>query len=224
MALGNVVSSARSYADALSRASAFSQHPLVTDASPADLKVPLCVDLDGTYLNTDLVWESLKDLSRRRPWIVALYWYWLLQGRPRLKHELAVRARLNLGALPFHTTFHGFLRAEKQRGRQLILATASDAIVAQQVVGHAGIFNGFVASDGRCNLRGAAKAALLTERYGRKGFDYAGNSRMDLPVWSAARQAIVVNASPKTLHQARQLATVAHVFPPEPGNPSRAPW
>src|SRR5690606_17703338 len=37
-----------------------------------------------------------------------------------------------------------------------------------------------------------SRAELLVERYGRPGFDYAGNDRDDLPVFDAARQAIVV--------------------------------
>ena len=39
------------------------------------------------------------------------------------------------------------------------------------------------------------KAEALVERFGERGFDYAGNSVADLPVWEHARRAIVVNAS-----------------------------
>ena len=44
--------------------------------------------------------------------------------------------------------------------------------------------------------RGAAKLKRLTELYGEKGFDYAGNSSVDIPVWRGAAEAIVVNARP----------------------------
>ncbi len=197
--------------------------PTVTDTARA-AAVPLAVDLDGTFINTDMLWESLKDVSRRQPWNILLYPYWLARGRPCLKRELATRATLNLANLPFHMAFHNFLHAEKARGRKLILATASDATVAQQVVDEAGLFSGFVASDGRRNLRGETKAALLTERYGLKGFDYAGNSAVDLPVWAAARYAIVVNGPPLLIKQVQAVAEISRVFPPEPDNPSRAPW
>jgi 4-hydroxybenzoate polyprenyltransferase len=45
------------------------------------------------------------------------------------------------------------------------------------------------------------KAALLVEKFGERGFDYAGNSRDDLPVWERARRAIVV-AAPAGVHRA----------------------
>jgi hypothetical protein len=81
-----------------------------------------------------------------------------------------------------------------------------------------------MASDGQRNLRGAAKAKLLVERFGEKGFDYAGNSPVDLQVWAKVRHAIVVNGSNELAAQARAIATVSHVFPQEPGNPCRTPW
>ena len=36
---------------------------------------------------------------------------------------------------------------------------------------------------------------MLGERFGERGFDYAGNSSADLPVWQRARRAVVVNAT-----------------------------
>jgi 4-hydroxybenzoate polyprenyltransferase len=49
-----------------------------------------------------------------------------------------------------------------------------------------------VASNGRDNLKGEAKARELAARFGEKGFDYVGNDRHDLPVWNRAREAIRV--------------------------------
>jgi hypothetical protein len=37
---------------------------------------------------------------------------------------------------------------------------------------------------------------LLVKRFGRGGFDYAGDSAMDIPVWEAARRAYAVNPTP----------------------------
>jgi 4-hydroxybenzoate polyprenyltransferase len=61
-------------------------------------------------------------------------------------------------------------------------------------------------------MRGHNKGRALAERFGKKGFDYAGNSSVDLPVWSEARQAIVVNASEQLAQRARQRTEVSHVF------------
>jgi len=171
-----------------------------------------------------MLWESLKDVARKRPWCVLLIPFWFLQGRAHLKQQVAARANVDLAALPFHHGLVEFLKQEKARGRKLILATASDQVIAEKIAARFGLFAEVLASDGQRNLRGSAKATLLTERFGKRGFDYAGNSPVDLQVWSEVRCAIVVNGSEELVGQARAITTVAHVFPEEPGNPCRTPW
>src|SRR5690606_22587297 len=51
--------------------------------------VPLCVDLDGTLIHSDLLVESAFALLRRNPFYVFCFIAWLMSGRPRLKHEIA---------------------------------------------------------------------------------------------------------------------------------------
>jgi len=189
-----------------------------------DTSVPLCVDLDGTLINTDMLWESLKDVARKKPWCILAFPFWFLQGRAHLKQQVAGRANVDTTTLPVHGAFLQFLKQEKARGRKLILATASDQVIAEKIAAHFGLFDEVLASDGRRNLRGTAKAALLTERFGKRGFDYAGNSHVDLQVWSETRCAIVVNGSEELVAKARATTNVAHVFPEEPGNPCRTPW
>ena len=208
----------------MSTASAFRQHPRVTDAIANDLTIPLCVDLDGTLLNTDLLWESLKAVARQRPGCVLRFPLWFLRGRAHLKQQVAARADVDATTLPVHHGFLEFLKREKARGRRLILATASDQTMAARIAARFDLFDEVLASNGQRNLRGAAKAALLVERFGVRGFDYAGNSPVDLKVWAQARCAIVVNASEALVAQARAVTTVSRVFPEEPGNPCRAPW
>ena len=208
----------------LSTGGPFSQHEGVASTASDDESIPLCVDLDGTLLNTDMLWESLKDVARKRPWCVPMFLVWFLQGRAHLKREVAARANVDITALPFHHGFVEFLRQEKARGRKLVLATASDQGIADQIAARFGLFDEVLASDGRRNLRGPAKAALLTDRFGSRGFDYAGNSPVDLQVWSAARGAIVVNGPQELVEQARQVATVVGIFPEETGNSCRTPW
>ena len=53
-----------------------------------------------------------------------------------------------------------------------------------------------MASDGTTNLKGQTKAEALVEKFGDKGFAYAGDSQADLPVWEAASEAIAVDISP----------------------------
>ena len=61
---------------------------------------------------------------------------------------------------------------------------------------HLELFDEVMGSDGTTNLEGETKARALVERFGDRGFDYAGNGPADLPVWKKARRAIAVNTPP----------------------------
>jgi 4-hydroxybenzoate polyprenyltransferase len=176
--------------------------------------VPLCVDLDGTLIKTDLLWESLLRLLKRNPLYLLAVPFWWMRGRAFLKRQLAARVELDPAILPYNDVFLEFLREAKRQGRPLILATASDRELAARVASHVGLFDEVLGSDGQANLRAQAKARLLAERFGERGFDYAGNSSSDLPVWARARAAIVVNASDGLAQRAAQRAKVGRVFKP----------
>lgn len=179
---------------------------------PDDVQVPLAVDLDGTLIRTDLLMESLVALLRHRPWVLLLAPFWWAHGRARLKQELGRRVTVNPAQLPVHEEFLAWLHTEKARGRKLILATASDAQFATPVGEHFKLFEEILGSDGRSNLRGANKGRVLAARFGERGFDYAGNSTVDLAVWPFARAAVVVNAPPGLPARAAKVARPGPVF------------
>jgi len=175
--------------------------------------VPLAVDMDGTLLRTDLIWEYLLQLLRQQPLMALALPGWWLRGRAFLKQQLALRVRVDAATLPYSDAFLGWLREQKRAGRRLVLATASDARMAEPVAQHVGLFDELLASDGRTNLRDRAKRDALTRRFGDRGFDYAGNSSVDLDVWAGARRAIVVNANARLAERAARCAPVGPVFP-----------
>lgn len=180
--------------------------------SPAGEQVPLVVDLDGTLIKTDLLWEALARRLRRNPLALFAVLFWWTRGRARLKQWLGRRVHLNPSELPVNDSFLAWLRKQKAGGRMVILATASDFQMAKPVAEHFGIFDDVLASDGRRNLRGRNKLAVLVEKYGERGFDYAGNSLVDVAVWRGARNAIVVNASRSVHKQATATANVTETF------------
>jgi 4-hydroxybenzoate polyprenyltransferase len=159
---------------------------------PADAQVPLAVDLDGTLVRGDTLYELLFAALRRRPWLLLWLPVWLLSGRPALKRRLAEAADPACLALCFHQAVLSWLRGERDGGRSLVLATAADHAVAKAVADQLGLFDAVIATEGGRNLRGVAKAEALAARFGARGFDYAGNDAHDLPVWRAARRVIVV--------------------------------
>lgn len=175
--------------------------------------LPLVVDLDGTLIRTDTLHEQALVLAKTQPFKTLLLPAWLVAGKAHLKQQLARQVSLDPTTLPYNEPLLDWLQSERQAGRRLVLCTAADARTAQAIAQHLGIFDEIMASDGKTNLGAARKAASLRQRFGHQGFDYVGNSRDDLPVWQAARQAIVVNAPASVLKAAQEHGNVGHVMP-----------
>ena len=180
--------------------------------APRESQVPLCVDLDGTLIKTDLLWESLAQLLRRNPFRIFPVLFWWLRGRAFLKQQLARRVAVDPATLPYKESFIAFLREQKGAGRKLVLVTASDRDMALSVASFVGLFDEVLASDGRTNLRGKNKLQVLVDKFGERGFDYAGNSYADLAVWRGARVAIVVNAGSALVKRAAEYAQPGPAF------------
>lgn len=160
----------------------------------APVEMPLAVDMDGTLILTDMSVMSAKRVFLRKPWTIFSTIFLELTGkRAKWKKNLARQLKFDPAELQYHEVFVDWLTGESARGRKLILATASDRLVAEVIAAHVGLFDDVIGSDGDINLRDHKKAEALIARYGEKGFGYAGNSVHDIPVWNHAGQVIVVN-------------------------------
>src|SRR5262245_40548119 len=102
--------------------------------------VPLCVDLDGTLVKTDLLVEALLVLLKRNVLYLFLLPVWLLRGKACFKQEVSRRVRLDVTSLPYNQRLIALLRDARQRGREVILATAADGRVAEEIAKHLGLF------------------------------------------------------------------------------------
>ncbi len=177
-----------------------------------DQSPPLVVDLDGTLIKSDLLFESFYALLKRNPLSIFLVPFWLLRGKAFLKHQIAERVKIDVGLLPYNKSFLKFLSDEHKKGRKLVLATASSKKLAKSVADHLGIFSNVFSSDQNLNLSAKQKLKLLLEKYGEKGFDYAGNSVVDLHIFPHARKALLVNPGHNVLIRAKKLSNVQEVF------------
>ena len=139
--------------------------------------------------------ESALSLLGNEPWLAWRLPLWLLEGKAQLKRQIANRVELDIATLPYHAELLDWIRAEHASGRRIVLCSASDAKFAEKVADHLGLFHEVIASDGVTNLSSHRKADALVQRFGVRGFDYAGNSRDDVPVWQQARRAVPVTAS-----------------------------
>ena len=174
--------------------------------------IPLCVDLDGTLIRSDVTFESICLLARKHPgqlWRLPLWWR---RGRVVMKNQLARFVAIDPAALPYNEQLLTWLRQQKALGRTLVLATASHIGHAQAIAEHLGIFDDVVATDRDKNLKGVHKAAALASRFGIKGFDYVGDAMVDLPIFKAAREAILINPSPGLLQATQGMAKVTAIM------------
>jgi 4-hydroxybenzoate polyprenyltransferase/phosphoserine phosphatase len=154
--------------------------------------VPLCLDLDGTLIRSDILVESALQLVRTSPGQAARIPLWLLKGKAYLKNQIAKFSDLRVDLLPYNQEVVELAHAVRKQGRPVVLATASNQKYANQIAEHLELFDGVHASDEQVNLSSSNKARFLVNTYGDHEFDYAGNSKKDLEVWQHSRQVLVV--------------------------------
>ncbi len=184
-------------------------------------EVPLCVDLDGTLVHTDLLHESALRLLREQPLSTMRIPLWLARGKAALKRTISGKVDLDVSLLPFNKPLLAWLMEQRAAGRRLVLCTASDQKFARAVADHVGIFDEVLYSDGKDNLSGSHKARTLVQRFGERGFDYAGNSAADMKVWKNARRAVVVSRSEALKRAAQKACSIECDFsPPAPNLPA----
>lgn len=116
-----------------------------TDSGPAvsgsGSQVPLAVDLDGTLLRGDSLWEAVAILLRTRPWLLLLFPFWLLRGKAAFKAKLASEVSLDPSLLVWNEELVTFLRGQHAAGRPLFLVTGANQKWAEQIGAHFGFFS-----------------------------------------------------------------------------------
>lgn len=179
-----------------------------TDAQQAP---PLCVDLDGTLVKSDTLWDGFCRLARNHPLELRHLPEWLALGRAGFKAQVARRAALDPARLPYNTAVLRFLQAQHRDGRPIFLTTGADSSVAERVAAHLRLFQGTLASDGKTNLTSGEKLRTLQASF--PVFDYIGNSRADLPLLAHARHAMLANPTlGLRLSMVSKSLPIAHVF------------
>lgn len=156
---------------------------------------PLVVDLDGSLIKTDLLFESFVKAFYSKPWIIFVIPFWLMAGKSRLKKELYLLADLNTEYLPWNDDLIKYLAVQSNAGREIILCTGSWYELAKKVADQFSFFSAAYGTDDHINLTGSAKASFLKELYGEKQFSYVGNETRDLDVWRISESAVVVGTS-----------------------------
>ena len=168
---------------------------LLEDFPPS---LPICVDLDGTFIQTDVLWVSLGAYLRRYPWcfLHVLLW-WIGKGRAFLKYKLAEAVDVDVASLPLNEAVHQFILACRAKKHPCYLVTAAAEKYGRAIAQAYPLFDDVMTSTPALNLRADRKAAALVHRFGENAYAYVGNSVHDLPVWRQANRVIAVGNTPK---------------------------
>jgi len=178
------------------------------------------VDLDGTLIRTDILWESVIQLWRK-PMVAARALFALLAGgKAGFKNTVAENTEVDPALLPYRDEVLEFIRAQRASGRDVVLATATHHLVARRIADHLGLFSRVFATEGTTNLSARAKRDVLAACYGERGFDYIGDHEKDMQIFSTAREALLVNPSPSLARRAAAVGTVSQVFRDERVTPA----
>ena len=173
---------------------------------------PLCVDLDGTLIASDSLYEGLFQLVKKKPFYFFLLPFWLLKGRAFLKSRIAENIEFKVDFLPYNNEIIEYLQSEKKTGRKIILATAASEILANKIAEKIGLFDEVIASNGTNNLFGKMKLDVLVERFGNKGYDYIGNSLSDMHIWKGADKVLVVSTKKNFIQEVEKKFKIDKLF------------
>ncbi len=177
----------------------------------------LCVDLDGTLLRVDTLHESFLRTIRSDPVAAVKALGALRDGRAAFKRRLVETAPFDAALLPLNDDLVAYLESQHAAGRRLALVSAADQSIVDAVAARLPIFEWAIGSDGKANLSGAAKLTAIRARYG-DNFAYAGNAAADLPIWAAAKGAVLAGGG------VRYEAKVAPATPIEGRFPAAMQW
>lgn len=161
--------------------------------------VPLVVDVDGTLVRSDLLWEGLVQVALRRPVRLRHLPAALLRGRAAFKATVAAASELDIEHVPLEPATLALIERARDDGQPVILASAADEGQVERLVRRIGADHGF-GSTATENVKGAVKLARIRSQY--PTFDYVGNDGADVPLWNEARRAFAVNPAGATVRRA----------------------
>ena len=169
---------------------------------------PIFVDLDGTLIASDSLWDSVAIAFRIAP-LAALghllcgLWAAVTKGstgKASLKERFATHFPVDPQELPLRDEIVAFLLEQKKAGRSIVLASAANHRIVKAVAGRLALFDATIGSSATTNCKGqeklnAIQAHLAATGKGGHEFAYVGNARADHHIWDAAAEVLVVSNS-----------------------------
>jgi 4-hydroxybenzoate polyprenyltransferase/phosphoserine phosphatase len=173
---------------------------------------PLCLDLDGTLIKSDALFESLIQMLKTNPFLLFIVPFWLVKGKPHLKEEIDKRIEFNAELLPYNEDLINYTKKEKAKGRKVYLVTASHISIANKVGNYLGLFDGIYGTEKGVNLKSKKKAEFLNKKFGENNYVYAGDAKVDFNIWKHSKKAIVVSDNNSFIKQVEKTFEVEKTF------------
>lgn len=162
-------------------------------ATVVDTQIPLCVDLDGTLVKSDTLWDSVFALVRQQPAMLLQLPLWVLKGKASFKARVTSAVTLDTAHLPYNRPLLQYLEQQHAAGREIYLATAADTRLAGRIAAEHDVFSGVLGSDGSTNLAGGNKLEAFRRKFADGRFDYIGNALPDIPLLKDSIAPMVAN-------------------------------
>ncbi len=151
------------------------------------------MDLDGTLVKSDTLWDSVLALVRHKPAMLLQLPFWVMQGKAAFKARVTSAVTLDTVHLPINRPLMQYLEQQHASGRAIYLATAADARLAERIAAGHPLFAGVLGSDGSTNLAGGNKLEAFRQKFSDGPFDYIGNALPDVPLLQNSVAPMVAN-------------------------------
>ncbi|VAW90845.1 hypothetical protein MNBD_GAMMA21-582 [hydrothermal vent metagenome] len=165
----------------------------------------ICVDLDGTLVHTDTLYELCILALKQNLLLIFALPIWLFKGKAFFKAKLSSHAEIPTETLLYNDAVIEYLKNKKADGANIYLVTASHQNVANAVAKHLGFFADQFGSTEHNNIKGKNKADFLNARFGEFGYEYIGNDDSDLNVWESSSRAVVVSENEHLFEKAKKI-------------------
>jgi 4-hydroxybenzoate polyprenyltransferase/phosphoserine phosphatase len=175
--------------------------PPIEALSAPSHRCPLVVDVDGTLVRSDLLWEGVLNVVFRQPGQTFRLIWASLRGGSALKELVASLGAPAADTLPLEPEVVQLIEQARTDGRTVLLMSGANERQVKALVERVKAAEGY-GSTVEINLTGVNKLRAIHALC--REFDYIGNALTDLPLWTAARHAYAVNVSPVTRWLARK--------------------
>lgn len=186
-----------------------------SDLNEIGVNIPLIIDLDGTLIKTDSLHEGLVTSLLKSPASIFRLLPALFKGKSFFKHTVTDIVEMSADIFCYRSSLLSLIEDERKKGRKVLLVTAANQRIADNVQSHLQLFDKAQGSNSTLNLKGKNKLIWLKENF-PEGFIYAGDHKADLPIWKESEAAVLVGQGKTQLNEVKKFSIPYLIIEDEP--------